>query len=915
MKKRFDLFFLASLLLTACMTSCSDSTFPEPPHVEESTEVAPINIKLELNKGDISVSRATQPSSMRPITSWKDIKHMMLLLYVPDNGSIRWAKILTAETFDTLQDCEPLMLHYDTAPIGTFEFVAVANCDPNGGKVSQGIMNDKFIQVPNPNYDPNVPGSPQFITDVVTEIEDASFTEANLLLWNKNQLVITPQYTPGKFLPDFYREAVAKYIDDGSYPIRYGIKEPGSIFRGGVTNVVIDGDREVTIGTELERDVALLRIRFNPRVWNTDGLIDFTQNSGIFIGNIPQYMHLPEIITSDGQTSTPSYQPTSVNSIRNAVMSIYDPNGTFKWQDPTEEDGYEFAEGNGTDEAHIVTPEFPLWRDIIVFPTANLDASSDQKSANPYYITISAKAYKGHKLQDGSIMQEDGTVYWSAKIETVFKQNKIYEFNIQLYGGGTYPLPPDPDTTPGPTVNPNPGTTPDPVDPNDPDQPGYDPTLPHGPGTNDPDNPDPNFPDPTNPDNEGGWTDPTKPQPDPNDPNPLYPSRPPVKPVNPVDPGYVPPVVPPTITDGWEPVPGDTTKIKDPETGKIYPKDPETGWPIDPESPDPDNPRLIDPETKEPVDKDPETGWPVVPPTNPDDPTEPKKIKDPETGDIYVEEPDPDDPDHPKYIPVNPDQPIPGSYPEKTWPKEPDGTPWPVDPETGLPEYPNPIPPGVVPPGHKLVMAPDGDLYDPEDPTYDPDPTDPSDPDNPNNPNNPHNPSSPNYDPDAPTYPPHSDKHFDPETLWPIDPYTGWPKDPDGPFIKDPETGTIIPLGTPDNPITTPWPSRPDAPTPDPSWPIDPVTGWPYVEVPNPDDPGHPKKLLIDPDTLQPIDPEHHNDETLEPTPTIKIPGGTTVIPPLAPPASITEPNLPTLHFHNIKIYDWGATRETNVEL
>ncbi|MDE7091805.1 MAG: hypothetical protein K2O43_00030, partial [Muribaculaceae bacterium] len=579
MKKRFDLFFLASLLLAACMTSCSDSTFPEPTRPEESTEVAPINIKLELNKGDITLSRATQPSSMRPITSWKDIKHMMLLLYAPDNGAIRWAKILTAETFDTLQKDAPLLLHYDTAPIGTFEFVAVANCAPAGGNVTQGIMNDKFVQIPNPDYNPDVPGSPQFITDIVTEVEDATFTEDYLTTLNKNQLVIQPQYTTGKQLPDFYREAVAKYADD-NYPVRYGIKEPGSIFRGGVTGIVIDDTHETNISTELERDVALLRIRLNPRVWNSDGLIDFTQNSGIFIGNVPQHMHLPDIITSDGQDPNPDYQPASETSIRNAIMSIYNPNGTFKWQDPTEADGYEFAEGNGTDEAHIVTDEYPLWRDIVVFPTAGIDPSHPDNAKNPYYLTISAKAYKGHKLQDGSIMQEDGTVYWSAKIEPILRHNRIYEFNIQLYGGGTYPLPPDPDTTPSPSVNPTPGTTPTPTDPNDPNQPGFDPTITHGPGSNDPDNPDPNFPtDPTNPDNEGGWTDPTKPQPDPNDPNPLYPSRPPVKPVNPVDPDYVPPVVPPTITDGWEPVPGDTTKIKDPETGIIYPKAPETGWP------------------------------------------------------------------------------------------------------------------------------------------------------------------------------------------------------------------------------------------------------------------------------------------------------------------------------------------------
>ena len=866
MKKRFDLFFLASLLFAACMTSCSDSTFPEPVGPGElPTEVAPFSVKLDLNRGDIK-TRASQ-SSMKPVTRWKDIKHMMLLLHTED-GTIRWAKILNAQTFDTLQDNQPLELFYESAPVGALHFVAVANCDPNGGNVSQGLLVDSYTTIENPDYNPEDPNSPQYITETVREIQDYSFTEANLLSVNKNQLVISPKYTPGKFLPDFYREAVAKYIDDGSYPVRYGIQEPGNIFRGGDDHVTIEKDTENYIECELSRDVSLLRVRLNPSVLNSDGLIDFTQNSGIFIGNVPREMHIPSNGGgTDGTVTEPGYQPASDVSIRNAIMSIYNPNGTFYYQDPTE--GYVFAEGNGPDSARIVTEEFPLWRDIILFPTSVVDPNNSLRAKNPYYLTISAKALKGHRLHDGSVMQEDGTVYWSAKITTVMKPNNIYEFNIQLYGGGTYPLPPDPDITPSPSIpgqGPTPPTVIDPSLPTYPEVPGVDPELPHGPNPPsttdtidgyDPDEEgerhiDPTDPDPTNP----TPTVPTTPYPgvDPDTGYPLYPSRPTIKPVQPIDPGYIPDPTDPSVTvdpnTGWPVDPTDPdNKIIDPKTGVVYEKDPDTKWPVDPTDPD----KVIDPDTGEVYDKDPVTKWPV------DD-----------DGDLVDPRPDSKKEDGTRPH-VDPD---PSTYPDPTDPTKR----WPIDDNTGLPKDPDT--------GKLKYIDPDKDPDDPDKVQLIPDPTWPVDPTDPTKVINPKTnlPEPLNPDPDNPiwvTLNPHPD-----------------PTDPEGtkyiPYVPSPEPGKSI---DPDDPYT---------------WIVDPKTGEPIdplIHHPIPTEtlpaPGEPYERPTPTDPTDPTDPD----------PTIKIPGGSVVPPAVAPPSSITDPTLPTLHIHNINVYEWGATRETNVEL
>lgn len=370
-----------SVLWSACNNS------DDIPNKGDEDGVAKGKVQFTVQFGQDPAPRATKSTAI-PNTSWNNINQIQFLLVDATTGAVKYAETTNPAAGGT---ASAKTYTYSDVPVGSYTLHVIANAGQN-------------------NIDPYFDGN------------NGVWNSYNVRQKQLNTLFL--KHKAGAF-PSFAQTAQTTAGNSA-------FVEPAEIFYATSTSVAItDGATTTLPSISLKRKVSLMRVRVNyddseAGVNNTptaaDG-VDWTKDASIMI------YRLPEQIGANGVVST--------TSNAKHVLTIFDgTNGanTFKTADPTT--GYGPANGK------ILTDNFKLWRDIVVFP--NGTTSGQAPSANQYFIVISAQGKTGHELADGTKLTAPTTVYWSGVIKDNLIPNQIREVNLTLKSGGTIDIPTEP---------------------------------------------------------------------------------------------------------------------------------------------------------------------------------------------------------------------------------------------------------------------------------------------------------------------------------------------------------------------------------------------------------------------------------------------------------------------------------------
>ncbi|WP_291527916.1 FimB/Mfa2 family fimbrial subunit [Bacteroides sp. UBA939] len=405
MKKKVIL--LWSLFAAMTFSACTENN--DAPINEEAKS----NLVVKFNFSETD-TRATASTAI-PTTSWSNIDQVQLFLY-DAAGVVKYSKIVKPNKSGDAGNSVTGGYQYTYAdvPVGTYTLVAVANANRTTGTPTVGGFVNTYID--------DAPTAP------VAVWSDGNVRAKNITtdLFMKHQA--------GTF-PDFLTSAVPGFSTSNK-----AYKEPAEIFMGtavkgtGATStkvVTITEGVSTDAGTiSLKREVSMMRVRLNVSesaagvdntTAGTNG-IDWTKDASIMIYRLPAKVNIHDARTIQA-------------SVETDILSISGTN-VFKTAEP--------ASGYGTGGV-ILTDNFSMWRDIIVFPNAE-DAAKPGKAAigSQYFIVVSGQGKVGHQLADGEVMTAAAPIYWSGIILDTFESNVIREVNLTLKTGGVADPPAEP---------------------------------------------------------------------------------------------------------------------------------------------------------------------------------------------------------------------------------------------------------------------------------------------------------------------------------------------------------------------------------------------------------------------------------------------------------------------------------------
>ena len=350
---------------------------------------------VQLNFEGVSAHTKAQSTAI-PATSWANIKQVQFLLYDASNN-VRFSAVETPSAGSKT-------FTYTDVPAGTYKLVVVANAKSS--------------------------------TDKIVTYSDGGTTPVEWDMWNVRQKKADKLVMKHKSIafPAFCKEKLTT-AGNTAY------SEPSEIFMGSVDNVVVTAGATVSPTVALKREVSLMRVRLNVKegqngVDNVNS-VDYTQDASILIYRLPEKMSVLA-----GNTGG-----VSANSINTHVLSVFESGGIFNTNNPSS--GY-----TGT----VLSGNFTMWRDIIVFPNnggrANNSVSSTASAdgSRQYFIVVSARGKAGHVLANGTKLDSPAPVYWSGVVKENFVPNVIREVNLTLRTGGTTDVPIVPTTYGGLTI-------------------------------------------------------------------------------------------------------------------------------------------------------------------------------------------------------------------------------------------------------------------------------------------------------------------------------------------------------------------------------------------------------------------------------------------------------------------------------
>lgn len=349
-----------------------------------------------MNFEGVSANTKAQSTAI-PATSWANIKQVQFLLYDATNN-VRFSAV-------AIPSASSKTFTYTDVPAGTYKLVAVANAKSS--------------------------------TDKIVTYSDGGTTPVEWDMWNVRQKKADKLVMKHKSIafPAFCKEKLTT-AGNTAY------SEPSEIFMGSVENVVVAAGATVTPTVALKREVSLMRVRLNVKEGqngvDNNTTVDYTKDASILIYRLPEKMSVLA-----GNTGG-----VSANSINTHVLSVFESDGIFNTNNPSSGSGY-----TGT----VLSGNFTMWRDIIVFPNNGGRANNSATTANAdgsrqYFIVVSASGKAGHVLANGTKLNSPAPVYWSGVVKENFVPNVIREVNLTLRTGGTTDVPTAPTTYGGLTI-------------------------------------------------------------------------------------------------------------------------------------------------------------------------------------------------------------------------------------------------------------------------------------------------------------------------------------------------------------------------------------------------------------------------------------------------------------------------------
>lgn len=384
---------VCSLFALMALGACSEKNDSPNGGIDEG---AKSKLVVQLNFEGVSANTKAQSTAI-PATSWANIKQVQFLLYDASNN-VRFSAVATpsasSKTFT-----------YTDVPAGTYKLVAVANAKSS--------------------------------TDKIVTYSDGGTTPVEWDMWNVRQKKADKLVMKHKSIafPAFCKEKLTT-AGNTAY------SEPSEIFMGSVENVVVAAGATVTPTVALKREVSLMRVRLNVKEGqngvDNNTTVDYTKDASILIYRLPEKMSVLA-----GNTGG-----VSANSINTHVLSVFESGGIFNTNNPSSGSGY-----TGT----VLSGNFTMWRDIIVFPNNGGRANNSATTANAdgsrqYFIVVSASGKAGHVLANGTKLNSPAPVYWSGVVKENFVPNVIREVNLTLRTGGTTDVPTAPTTYGGLTI-------------------------------------------------------------------------------------------------------------------------------------------------------------------------------------------------------------------------------------------------------------------------------------------------------------------------------------------------------------------------------------------------------------------------------------------------------------------------------
>lgn len=387
MKKKS--FYLCSLFAAALMfTGCTDSEVVP----DGDGKLGELRFTLNFEGTNDVNNRAATKSTAIPVTSWKNVKNLQVLLVNQGTGLITSGRTVTVDPAKTTQTEA-----FTNVLVGDYDIVAVANVVSPGDNVwTYGTAGA------------NVEAPWSAASMVGKSIDEMIIKHAQTTTWPSHISATDP-----------IREASRN---------KKLCLEPSEIFMGYSTGSVVKINEGETTETSisLKREVSLMRVRMDVSHKNVENVL-WTEDANIFIYRLPVDMKIKKGNTGGiSTTSNPDLIQISTGyNTADPAVAEYSPN-------------------------KILADNFTLWKDIRVFPnnggrTVTDAADADAQSKYKYFIVVSARGKKGHKYADGSDA-EGKPIYWYNSIAKNFVKNNIREVNLTITTGGYKEIPVDPKT-------------------------------------------------------------------------------------------------------------------------------------------------------------------------------------------------------------------------------------------------------------------------------------------------------------------------------------------------------------------------------------------------------------------------------------------------------------------------------------
>jgi hypothetical protein len=333
-------------------------------------------------------------STAIPETKWDNIKQIQLFLYEEATGLIKFSDVFTPPTSGGTSYTKT----WSMIPEGNYQLVLVANANSASDAIQTTISG---VTAP------------------------LAWTGMNVRNFAADALGIHYQPLAGGF-PSNINTALPP-----SHTLKPYVA-PSEIFMAYSPSAVkIESGKKTTLSgaLNLKRDVSLMRLRLrtNDKSKGFDNTqVDFAHaDASILIYTLPNKIGIHK--ENGGVSNT---------SDEKAVLVAAHGASTFLNSDPS----------SGYDPKVIISGDFSLWRDIVVFPNdGGRKSGATQSPAQRYYVVVTGRAPAGHVLSDQTKVPTGGAlVAWAGLVEDYFSPNLIRELNLTLSSGGSLTIPSTP---------------------------------------------------------------------------------------------------------------------------------------------------------------------------------------------------------------------------------------------------------------------------------------------------------------------------------------------------------------------------------------------------------------------------------------------------------------------------------------